>query len=131
MKKNLKKLSHEIDQPLKFEPPRFVREGKRSNNRIESSTRKIEFLYVMRGYALDLDTEDIIVEAKKQSLEITKAIRIRSRATNSDTLLIGLLTTHRKTFNTLLADGFKIFYRKYLVEESHALQLQPRQCKCQ
>lgn len=60
--------------------------------------------------------------------KIWKAIRICSRATISETTLIRLLTTDRKTRNTLLPDGFTIYRRRYLVEESHAPQLQPRQC---
>lgn len=129
LKTSIKRVSNIIGEPLLFEGPRPTTT---STNKINPTSSGPNFSCVLKGYATDLDVEDLLIEAAEQQLRIIKAWRIRSRATAKDTTLIRLITPHTTTLNILLQDGLKIFGRRYYVEESHAPQPQAAQCaKCQ
>lgn len=124
---SIKQLQNLIGEPLKFEAPRHTSETTSD----ETPRQGPNFSCVMRGYSTDLDIEDILTEATEQGIDIIKAWRIKSRATNKDTTLVRLITPSTSSLNRLLQDGFTIFWRKYQVEESHPPK-PPMQCtKCQ
>lgn len=91
--------------------------------------RKATYSCVITGIDLDITLEDIEHRLAELDLPFKKIWRIRSRATDQDTRLIRVITEDKKVLDTLLQNGFSLFYQHHRVEPSHPSPPQPLQCQ--
>lgn len=123
IRKKLETLGHQIGEPISVTSRRPA-----TRRNPDHQQKPLSFSCVARGVEMDVTSEDVMDALANQGITVTRAWRIRSKATDQETRLIRILTPSQTSLDSLLTKGLQMFNHIYKVEPSNPPKPQPIQC---